>query len=37
MTKSGFGAWSDTKLDEAVSDIKDEVDTDFERSVSELF
>lgn len=28
---AGFGAWSDTDIDEAVRDVKSEMDEDFER------
>ena len=27
---AGFGAWSDTKIDESVREVKEEMDDDFE-------
>ena len=30
---AGFGAWSDTDIDEAVREVKTEMDEDFEREV----
>jgi len=27
---AGFGAWSDTTIDESVQEVKDEMDNDFE-------
>ncbi|MCL9812073.1 antitoxin VapB family protein [Natranaeroarchaeum aerophilus] len=29
---AGFGAWSETKIDEAVEEVKHEMDDDFESS-----
>jgi predicted CopG family antitoxin len=30
---AGFGAWSDTDIDEAVREVKAEMDEDFEREI----
>lgn len=30
---AGFGAWSDTDIDEAVREVKAEMDDDFEREI----
>jgi len=30
---AGFGAWSDTDIDEAVREVKSEMDEDFEREI----
>lgn len=30
---AGFGAWSDTEIDEAVREVKAEMDEDFERDI----
>jgi len=30
---AGFGAWNDTEIDEAVRDVRSEMDRDFEREI----
>lgn len=30
---AGFGAWSDTTIDESVREVKEELDEDFERGL----